>query len=179
MAFIHYITSLKRQKKVYFVTSYLDSVQFYVLVQQCSMKKIPFDSPPCRYTPALRRWNSPLVQAVLPVRVCTSSYICIHCLLFLWVINFKSLSFIYLSIYSFIYLCIILLIYLFIYLLVSLSVYLVICFCPGRATCTFLACCFIGYYFKNFRGLFFIFYLFIWRYLTQCINFANCMIWSS
>ena len=45
-AFIHYITSLKRQKKVYFVTSYIDSVQFYVLVQQCSVKKIPFDSPP-------------------------------------------------------------------------------------------------------------------------------------
>ena len=47
MAFIHYITSLKRQKKMYFVTSYLDSVHFYVLIQQCSVKKIPFDSPPC------------------------------------------------------------------------------------------------------------------------------------
>ena len=46
MAFIHYITSLTRQKKVYFVTSYLDSVHFYVLIQQCSVKKIPFDSPP-------------------------------------------------------------------------------------------------------------------------------------
>ena len=46
MAWIHYITSFKRQKKVYFVTSYLDSVHFYVLVLECSEKKLPFDSPP-------------------------------------------------------------------------------------------------------------------------------------
>ena len=46
MAWIHYITSFKRQKIVYFVTSYLDSVHFYVLVLECSEKKLPFDSPP-------------------------------------------------------------------------------------------------------------------------------------
>ena len=65
------------------------------------------------------RWNSPLGQAVLPVRVCTSSYICMHCLLFLLAITFKSWSFIYLLIILFIYLSIFLLIYLF----VSLFVY--------------------------------------------------------
>ena len=47
MAWIHYITSFKRQKKVYFVTSYLYSVHFYVLVLECSEKNLPFDSPPC------------------------------------------------------------------------------------------------------------------------------------
>ena len=46
IAWIHYITSFKRQKKVYFVTSYIDSVHFYVLVLECSEKKLPFDSPP-------------------------------------------------------------------------------------------------------------------------------------
>ena len=38
MAYIHYITSFKRQKKMFFVTSYLDYVHFYVLVPECSVK---------------------------------------------------------------------------------------------------------------------------------------------
>ena len=42
MAYIHYIASFKRQKKVYFVTPYLNSVHFNVLVQECSIKKIAF-----------------------------------------------------------------------------------------------------------------------------------------
>ena len=101
-----------------------------------------------RYTSTLRRWNSPLVQAVLPVRVCTSSYICIHCLLFLRAIDFKIWSFIYLFIRLLIYLCIYLSINLFICLFIYLVFcFLVFCFCPGRATFTYVyvACCFMGY----------------------------------
>ena len=70
MAFIHYITSLKRQKKVFFVTSYLDSVQFYVLVQQCSVKKIPFDSPPCSLSKKRNEIRQVLKIVALIIQAC-------------------------------------------------------------------------------------------------------------
>ena len=111
-----------------------------------------------RFTPALGRWNSPLVQAVLPVRVCTSSCICMHCLLFYWLLLLKAgLLFIYLSIYLSIYL----LIYLFVSLFGCLFLYFFLSFC--RATFTYyvyIACCFMGYWFEDLSFIYlFLFFI--------------------
>ena len=81
-----------------------------------------------RDTPALRRWNSPLV----PRRLYLYIYTRVHRLLFYGIIIFKFWSFFYLFIYLFIYL--LLFNYLFVYLFVSLFVFFFFFLVSRRAT---------------------------------------------